>query len=223
MNGDSKWMISSVVVPICGGIVAVLTQAMYAYRIQVLSRLKYVSWGIMAFIAAELVVIIILVPLMAQPSVLVLGLVSISSVIDTIIASIMIWSLTKTEIRSKRLKSRVTHLIHLIIGTGALTAIVNHSSVYLFAQGSPVAYGPSIVLSKVYANSMMVFLNDRILSDRQKVSQTANGPFGSINVATTLGPAETAQVTSFGGSHSIRSSTSGRSTIEDPSKQNIPA
>lgn len=29
-------------------LVAVLTQAMYAYRIQVLSRLKYVSWGIMA-------------------------------------------------------------------------------------------------------------------------------------------------------------------------------
>ena len=192
-------------------------------------------------------------------------MVSVSLGIDSIIACIMIWSvrdqsshhpllssyihsqLTKTVIRSKRLKSKVTHLIHLIIGTGALTgmlfslsqsivmfkrvqsAVINHTSVILFAQGSPVAYGPSIVLSKVYANSMMVFLNDRILSDRSRDGQTmperanVTVPLSSIHFATTIGPADTAQVTSFGGSESTRSSMSGRTTNEDPSKQNIPA
>ena len=119
----------------------------------------------------------------------------------------MLFSLSQSIVMFKRVQS----------------AVINHTSVILFAQGSPIAYGPSIVLSKVYANSMMVFLNDRILSERKRASQTANGPFGSINVATTLGPAETAQVTSSGGSHSTRSSMSERSTIEDPSKQNIPA
>ena len=143
-------------------------------------------------------------------------------------------------ILSKRLKSRIAHLIHLIIGTGALTgmlsslsqstvtfkriqsAAVNHTCVYLFAQGSPVAYGPSIVLSKVYANSMMVFLNDRIPRHRRTMPEPVNGTLGSIHFATELGPADTAQVTSSGGSDSTRSSMSGRTTIEEASKQDIP-
>lgn len=74
---------------------------------------------------------------------------------------------------------------------------MNLVTVILFTQGSPAAYGPAIVLSKLYANSMMVLLNDRIPSGHgyggQAVAQMVTKPLGSIHFATTPGLADTAQ------------------------------
>jgi hypothetical protein len=85
------------------------------------------------------------------------------------------------ETISKPFKSRLIRLVYLIIGTGTLTgmltsffqslvtservqsAAINLLTVILFALRSPAIYGPPIILSKLYANSMMVFLNNRIL------------------------------------------------------------
>ena len=58
--------------------------------------------------------------------------------------------------------------------------------------------GPSIVLPKLYANSMMVFLNDRILygndGDGQAISlEIMTGALGSMNVGTLPGPADAVQ------------------------------
>jgi hypothetical protein len=70
---------------------------------------------------------------------------SVSLATDITIAGIMIWfvrdqssdqplplltsttQLTRNEILSKRLKSRITRLVHLIIGTGALTGMLTSS------------------------------------------------------------------------------------------------
>ncbi|KAF8677811.1 hypothetical protein AX14_004783 [Amanita brunnescens Koide BX004] len=152
-----------ILIPTCGGIVAFLTQAMYAYRIRTLGKLKCIPWCIMAMIISELIIIVAVIILL--PSGLgILAWASISLVIDVMVAGAMIWSLRKSTILSKRLKSKVTRLIHLVIGTGALTAVVNLLTVILLLKKATTALGPAIVLSKLYANSMMVFLNDRIPS-----------------------------------------------------------
>jgi hypothetical protein len=70
---------------------------------------------------------------------------------------------------------------------------------------------------------MMVFLNDRILSshgcDGHVVSEMVAGSLGSIRFATVPGPADTAQEQlALEGSDITRSSTSGRTAVEDPSK-----
>ena len=85
------------------------------------------------------------------------------------------------ETISKPFKSKLTRLIYLIIGTGTLTgmltsffqslvtservqsAAINLLTVISFAMRSPAIYGPPIILSKLYANSTMVFFNNRIL------------------------------------------------------------
>ena len=85
------------------------------------------------------------------------------------------------ETISKPFKSTLTRLIYLIIGTGTLTgmltsffqslvtservqsAAINLLTVISFAMRSPAIYGPPIILSKLYANSTMVFFNNRIL------------------------------------------------------------
>ncbi|KAF8721591.1 hypothetical protein AX14_010272 [Amanita brunnescens Koide BX004] len=152
----------------------------------------------MQFIVADLTVVIVLALVMPLHSLQVAPVwASASLAIDITITGIMIWSLTKNEVLSKQLKSKVTRLVHLVMGTGALTAAINLVTVILASLGSRAVYGPAIVLSKLYANSMMVFLNDRIPSyhgrDGQIASEMVTGALGSIHFATAPGPADTAQ------------------------------
>ncbi|KAF8650598.1 hypothetical protein AX14_008590, partial [Amanita brunnescens Koide BX004] len=124
---ESAWTISLIVIPAGGGIVAFLVQATYAYRVRVLSQLKYVSWCIIAIIGGSLGFVMALAPSGAvnvfDPAFQLIQIVwtSFSLGIDATIAGIMIWSLTKNKILSKQLKFKVTRLIYLIIGTGSLT------------------------------------------------------------------------------------------------------
>ena len=91
-------------------------------------------------------------------------------------------------------------MVHLTIGTGALTGISFSQSIFTSERGQSAAinlltvilfrlpmrgtlsagYGLAIVLSKLYANSMMVFLNDRIPSSHHDVHAMSN--------VTSLGP-----------------------------------
>ncbi len=58
-------------------------------------------------------------------------------------------------------------------------------------------YGPAIILSKLYANSMMVFLNDRAPHRRSRDGHVASDvvtvPLGSLRFETATGPADAAQ------------------------------
>ena len=58
---------------------------------------------------------------------------------------------------------------------------------------SQTAYAPTIGLSKLYANSMMVFLNDRIMSGRDDCGgqETVTGALGSFRFTTVSGPTDT--------------------------------
>ena len=75
-----------------------------------------------------------------------------------------------------------------------------------------------MVLSKLYANSMMVFLNDRILgghdSDGQAISlETMTGAFGSMRFGTLPGPADVVQEQVLEGCNDVRGSTSGQTAV----------
>jgi hypothetical protein len=80
---------------------------------------------------------------------------------------------------------------------------------------SNAVYGPAIVLSKLYANSMMVFLNDRVLYGHDRddlvVSEMVAGTLGSIRFASAAGPVDTTQIQLDldEGGDNARSSTSG--------------
>ena len=57
---------------------------------------------------------------------------------------------------------------------------------------SSAVYGPAIVLSKLYANSMMVFLNDRMPSGHGREDRVT-GAISSIRFATIPEPADALQ------------------------------
>lgn len=87
--------------------------------------------------------------------------------------------------------------------------------------------GPTIVLSKLYANSMLVFLNDRIPSghgrDDHAPSEMMTGALGSMGFATLTGRADTArEQLALEGCNGARGSMSGRTAVP-PEKDSCPA
>ncbi|KAF8316029.1 hypothetical protein F5887DRAFT_1228507 [Amanita rubescens] len=210
------YLLTKIVIPGCGAIVEFLTQAVYAHRIRALGKVKYIPWCIMVLLSLELIVVIIVTVIYTKA---VIEWTSISLVIDVIIAIAMVWSLKRNKIFSKQLRSKVTRLVYLIIGTGTLTgifttfsqsiitskwgqsAIVNLITVILFTArilgDASAVYGPAIVLSKLYANSMMVFLNDRAPAfrgfDSDATLDVVTVPFGPLHFETATGPADSNQ------------------------------
>jgi hypothetical protein len=111
----------------------------------------------------------------------------------------MLTSFFQSIVTSERAHSAATYLITII----------------LFAVKSAAVSGIVIVVSKLYANSMMVSLNDRIPSshggDGRAVSEMVTGAVGSIHFATAPGPTEPVQEQlALDGYDNARSSTSGR-------------
>ena len=111
----------------------------------------------------------------------------------------MLTSLFQSIVTSEWAQSAATYLI----------------TITLFAVKSAAVSGIVIVVSKLYANSMMVSLNDRIPSSHggngQAVSEMVTGAVGSIHFATAPGPTEPAQEQlASNGCDSARSSTSGQ-------------
>ena len=114
-----------------------------------------------------------------------------------------------------------------MIGTGALTGIsliqsiimsetgrsvaMNLLTVILCALSPLMALGPAIVLSKLYANSMMVFVNDRIPSGRDGRTMSAV-VVDSLHFAPVAGSEDTAmeQPAWEGGCNDERSIMSGQ-------------
>ncbi|KAF8350400.1 hypothetical protein F5887DRAFT_1208489 [Amanita rubescens] len=202
------------VVPLCGAIVGFLTQAVYAHRIRALGKVKYIPWCIMVLLSLELIAVIIMTVIYSTFEA-VIAWASVSLVIDVMIAIAMVWSLKRNKIFSKQLRSKVTRLVHLIIGTGTLTgifttfsqsiitskwgksAIVNLITVIFIVWVLDTIYGPAIVLSKLYANSMMVFLNDRAPAfrglDSNATLDVVTVPFGPLHFETATGPADANQ------------------------------
>ncbi|KAF8350387.1 hypothetical protein F5887DRAFT_299021 [Amanita rubescens] len=166
---------SHVVVPVCGGTAAFLTQAMYAYRIHIITQQKYVPSFIITATMLQLVAIIVLTALGIHFSdILIVVWVFTSLVVDMIVAGTMVWFLKREKIYSKLLRWRITRLVYIVIGTGILTVAVNAFTALSYLISPYVPCGPIIVLSKLYSNSMMVLVNDRISSSEDSRHATPN-------------------------------------------------
>ena len=104
---------------------------------------------------------------------------------------------------------------------GGKSAAINLLTVTLFLHTSTL--GPAIVLSKLYANSMMVFLNDRIPSshghDGHAMSNAVT--LGSLHFRTVAGSVDTAQEQP-GRCDDVRG-TSGETAVKDPEQRSYPA
>ena len=108
-----------------------------------------------------------------------------------------------------------------------MLAIINLATVILFVLESYAALGPSIVLSQLYANSMMVFLNDRIPSshyrDDHVTSEMVTGVLGSMRFATVPGRADAVEEQlALEGCNGVRGHMSGQ-TADPSNKHNCPA
>ncbi|KAF8733226.1 hypothetical protein AX14_004043 [Amanita brunnescens Koide BX004] len=196
IGDDTTWTFFLIVAPVGGGILAFLTQAAYAYRLRLLSQLKYVSWCILVLIMAGVVLINISVANKTIAFALILVWASISLAIDIRIAGTIIYTVMKNEMLPRQVNCKVVHLTFLTIGTGALTIAVNFVTVILLGLKSYTVCGPAMVLSKLYANSVMVFLNNRIpprhacTCNGQAALEMENGPPGSFRSAIARAPAD---------------------------------
>ncbi|KAF8698927.1 hypothetical protein AX14_001050 [Amanita brunnescens Koide BX004] len=155
----------SLLVPIFGGIVAIMTQSVYVHRIWIITESKLLSIGFIALIIAEVVVSFTLLGHGISFYVVAFIWAVTCLFADTTIAGIMTWSLTKDKIYSRQLRQRITRLLQVIVGSGILTVAVNLVTlVGASISSSSVTLCSAIVLSKIYANSMMVLVNSRISS-----------------------------------------------------------
>ncbi|KIL63441.1 hypothetical protein M378DRAFT_79720, partial [Amanita muscaria Koide BX008] len=91
--------------------------------------------------------------------------IGLSVINDTLIAVVMVRALSGHHSPSYHTEWRTMRLMRLIVETGCATGIVNLASLLLVAVSAyigDVFSAPLIILSKVYANSIMVLLNNRI-------------------------------------------------------------
>ncbi|PFH51075.1 hypothetical protein AMATHDRAFT_108302, partial [Amanita thiersii Skay4041] len=88
-----------------------------------------------------------------------------SVICDILIAVIMVRSLSRRTLLSKTVKTHVTRLTRLVLETGSLTG----TSLALFSltwaitdYTASTCAAPTLAISKIYANSVMVLLNNRL-------------------------------------------------------------
>ncbi|KAM6503195.1 hypothetical protein JOM56_000138 [Amanita muscaria] len=147
MNDDDGWVnITIILLTLCGGLVmSLITQCLYAFRIRAITEMLIIP-GIIA--AATLVVDR-----------------SVRNQRHTLIAVVMVRALSSHHSPSYHTEWKTMRLMRLIVETGCATATVNLASLLLVAVSAyigDVFSAPLIILSKVYANSIMVLLNNRI-------------------------------------------------------------
>jgi len=190
LGPDYNTCFVSLIVPVCGGLVALLTQAVYAHRIRLITQMKYIPLCFVALIAIELVTTVVLIPLHISFFLIALIWAACSLLADLTFAIIMIRTLTKDKILSKQFRRRIVRLLHLTIGCGFLTAGINIATLVASLCSVDATIWCGIVLSKIYANSMMVLVNGR-----QFQSQNDEYSVGTLHVGTlpTIGTTTTAK------------------------------
>ncbi|KAF8728541.1 hypothetical protein AX14_006515 [Amanita brunnescens Koide BX004] len=125
-----------IVVPVCGGTAAFLTQAIYAYRIRIITKRKRVSGFITTAIVLQLIAIMVLTALRpVNFDILIVVWALISFAVDIIVAGTMVWFLTRDKIHSKPLRWKVTRLVYIVIGTGTLTGMIPSFCSIVISQG----------------------------------------------------------------------------------------
>ncbi|PFH48144.1 hypothetical protein AMATHDRAFT_49758 [Amanita thiersii Skay4041] len=90
---------------------------------------------------------------------------SFSAVSDVAIAVIMVYSLLKNNMVRRQTRVITIRIVRLVVETGTITAAVNILVLVLIATTrvtGPIFITPMIILSKIYANAMLVLFNNRM-------------------------------------------------------------
>ncbi|KAF9460669.1 hypothetical protein BDZ94DRAFT_1311320 [Collybia nuda] len=165
-------------IPVLSGIVAFCAQLFYAFRITILSKSKVIGSIISLLAFIQLAGALIsgiegsgaggLLNLTSRLDHIGHGLFDITSgVCDIVIAICMTLYLSRMDSGSvKSTHAAVSKIIRLVIGTGSLTAAVAIIDISLYYSGTQKHKAwfltPAIILGRLYSNSMMVILNNRV-------------------------------------------------------------
>jgi len=168
-------------IPILTAIDTFIVQGFYAHRISILSDSKKVAGAIVALSFIQLgggVAVGVyaeknkLYSLLFTPKILVsTGLWNVGSVLcDLIIAICMIYYLSRYDTTIKQTKVLLKKIIRLTIESGSLIAVIAITSfVMAILPTCPPYYRvPMGIIGKVYANSMLVLNNSRMLLGSSK-------------------------------------------------------
>lgn len=102
---------------------------------------------------------------------------STSAAVDILVAISMTYFLLKRRTNFQQSRVLISHLIRLTVETGSLTAIVAIVDTTLFntTKGTNFHSCLAIVLAKLYTNTLLVVLNNRIYMQRDKVPERLAG------------------------------------------------
>ncbi|KIP09896.1 hypothetical protein PHLGIDRAFT_18448 [Phlebiopsis gigantea 11061_1 CR5-6] len=180
-------------VPIITGMVSVVVQLYFAYRISVFSDSKLLPIGIASVSVLQAASALVegvrefqvgsFAELAAQTSVPCVMWLAGSALCDVLIAGAMAWVLTRNDSGLPRTHHTITRLVQVVVGTGTLTALATTASLVLFLALPHRAYhvALALALAKLYSNSMMVVQNSRV----KIVGARNRSPRTSFNMDTT--------------------------------------
>ncbi|KAK0470811.1 hypothetical protein IW261DRAFT_1345158 [Armillaria novae-zelandiae] len=166
-----NWLI----LPVMIAIAAFVGQVFYAYRIYILSGSRIVPALVFCLSFTSAVASIItgvdyfqagdLLRLNERMTSISGGILCGGSALcDIVIALYMTYYLTRSKTGFRRTQILVTKITRLTIETGSMTAIANLVAIILFLAFPRQTFymAPSLVISKLYANSIYMVLNSRI-------------------------------------------------------------
>ncbi|KAK0226531.1 hypothetical protein IW262DRAFT_1457760 [Armillaria fumosa] len=166
-----SWLIDAII----GGIAASVGQGFYAYRIFILSRSRIVPAFIICVSSTSFVAAMIVGVCTVQADDITIinsRRMSISlgiscagyALCDIAIAICMTYYLMRSNTHFRRTQILVTKIILLTIETGSVTAIAALAVVILFFAFPHQTFyiTPTLVISKLYANTIYMVLNSRI-------------------------------------------------------------
>ncbi|KAM6489245.1 hypothetical protein JOM56_015296 [Amanita muscaria] len=200
MNAAS-WFAQALLTTLVGSLVPLIAQSIYAHRIRIITRRKVMPGLIITLAILQLFAAVAITVTPPYRSVITIAVwAGLNVVNDLIIAFIMVRSLWKNKALSGYTRSRVIRLIHLVIATGSLTVAANLICLFsLLAfrfpsnlifdyplnswKGDLIATPVLFFMPKLYANSILVMLNNRMAI---KDSRNATPNMMSTNVVSTL-------------------------------------
>jgi len=169
--------------PVISGIASATIQCFYAWRIRVLSK----STPLAMFIAAIALmqgsaaiaegVSVLVTQNVPGTQVDTFKITTVwlggTAACDVIIASLMVYFLSRSRTGFRSTDSVLNKLIRIIVETGMATAIVAIIELSMFLSFKHNFYHivPSLMLSKLYSNSLLVLLNNRLTISYRRDSE----------------------------------------------------
>jgi len=189
--------ITIILLTITGGLMSMISQCLYAFRIRSITEMLIIPVFIVVLAIVQMGAAI--AALIATPNYPFYAWIGLTVINDVLIAVVMVRALSGHRSPSYHTEWKTMRLIRLVVETGCATATVDLLAL-LFVAFQPtigdVYTAPLIILSKVYANSIMVLLNNRMTIIG---SRNLPAPIKTIEISRYTDSMNTATVTSSRG------------------------